>query len=82
MKKLEHDYTSLDSLLNATKPPIFWKEKPIVKKQLAIWSLDDLKKIINEINDVEILCRKKPQISKIIFFNFFSKLCKKASSYS
>ena len=82
MKKIEGDYSSLDNLLNASKPPIFWKEKPIVKKQLTIWSLDDLKKIINEINDVEILCRKKPQISKIIFFNFFSKLCKKASSYS
>ena len=82
MKKIEGDYSSLDNLLNASKPPIFWKEKPIVKKQLTIWSLDDLKKKINEINDVEILCRKKPQISKIIFFNFFSKLCKKASSYS
>ena len=81
MKKLEHDYTSLDSLLNATKPPIFWKEKPTIKKQLTIWSAKDLKIIVNEITDTELLCKKNPQISKIIFFNFFTKICKKASSY-
>ena len=56
--------------------------KSMVKKQLAIWSCNDLKKIINEINDTEILCKKKPQISKIIFFSFFTKLCMKANSYS
>ncbi len=82
MKKIERDYSNLDALLNATKPPIFWKEKPFVKKQLTIWSLDELKKIVNEINITELLCKKNPQTSKIIFFNFFSKLCKKANNYS
>ena len=82
IKKLESKYKNLDSLLNETKPPVFWKEKPLVKKQLTIWSLNDLKKTILEINDTEILCKKNPQISKIIFFNFFNKLCKKANNYS
>ena len=82
IKKLEHDYNSLDNLLNATKPPIFWKEKPMVKKQLTIWNLNDLKKIVGEINDTELLCKKNPQLSKIIFFNFFTKICKKANNYS
>ena len=82
MKELEADHNNLDSLLNASKPPIFWKEKPMVKKQLAIWSLRDLKKIVYEINDSEILCKKNPQISKTFFFNLFTKLCKKANNYS
>ena len=82
MKELEANYDSLDSLLNASKPPIFWKEKPMVKKQLTIWSLNDLKKTIHEINDTEVLCKKNPQISKIIFFNFFTTLCKKANNFS
>jgi len=82
MKELGANYNSLDSLLNASKPPIFWKEKPMVKKQLTIWSLNDLKMIIREVNDTEVLCKKNPQISKIIFFNFFTKICKKANSYS
>jgi len=74
MKEVETNYNNIDSLLNASKPPIFWKEKPMVKKQLTIWSLDDLKTTIHEINDTEVLCKKNPQISKIIFFNFFSEI--------
>ena len=82
MKELENNYNNLDSLLSTSKPPIFWKEKPMVKKQLTIWNLNDLKTIMHEINNIEILCKKNPQISKIIFFDFFSKLCKKANNYS
>ena len=73
---------NLDNLINATKPTIFWKEKPLVKKQLSIWSLNDLKKMIGDINNTELLCKKNPQISKIIFFNFFSQICKKANNFS
>ena len=60
----------------------FGKKKPLVKKQLSIWSLSDLKKIIGEINNTELLCKKNPRISQVIFFNFFSHICKKANSFS
>ena len=82
MKKNENDYNNIDNLLDAAKPPIFWKEKPLVKKQLSIWNLQELNVIINEINSTELLCKKNPQISQVIFFNFFTKLCKKANNYS
>ena len=82
MKELESDYNNLDSLLSASKPPVFWKEKPMVKKQLTIWNLNDLKITMREINNIEILCKKNPQISKIISFDFFTRLCKKANNYS
>ena len=82
MKILENDYKNVDRLIDESKPAIFWKEKPIVKKQLNIWKSTDIKEIINEINAIEILCKKKPQIAKIISFNFFSKICSKANSYS
>ena len=82
MKEQVKKYNNLDNLLNASKPPIFWKEKPMVKKQLTIWSLNDLKTTIHAINDTELLCKKNPQISKIIFFNFFTSLCKKANNFS
>ena len=68
MKELETNYNSLDSLLNASKPPIFWKEKSMVKKQLTIWSLIDLKTAIHEINDTEVLCKKKSSNIKNNFF--------------
>ena len=73
---------NLDTLLNTCKPPIFWKEKPIVKKQLALWKIKDLKEIIININYIEILCKKNPQISNSIFLNFFMGICSKANNFS
>ena len=37
---------------------------------------------IDEINNIELLCKKNPQISKVIFFNFFTNICKKANNFS
>ena len=68
MKEMERNYNDLDGLLNASKPPIFWKEKPMVKKQLTIWTSSNLKKTIYEINDIELLCKKKPPDIKYGFF--------------
>ena len=82
MKELEKNYKSVDELINNSKPIIFWQEKPIIKKQLSIWNLNDLKKIIYEINNIEILCKKKPQLSRMAAFDFFSRICIKANNYS
>ena len=82
MKELESDSNNVENLINTSKPPIFWKEKPMVKKQLEIWKLKDLKTSINEINDTELLCKKNPHLSKIVFFNLFTKICERANNYS
>jgi DNA polymerase III subunit delta len=82
IKKQEEKSNSIEDIINTSKPAIFWKDKPIVKKQLSIWNLNDLKKIIIEINNTEYLCKKNSQISKAIFFNFFLKICVKANNFS
>ena len=82
IKEQENKLNDLDNLINTSKPTIFWKEKPLVKKQLSIWSLSDLKKMVADINNTELLCKKNPQISNSIFFNFFSAICKKANNFS
>jgi DNA polymerase-3 subunit delta len=82
IKELQDEKNSIDNLINFSKPAIFWKEKPIVKKHLILWSLKDLKKIIKEINNTELMCKRNPQISKVIFFNFFLNICTKTNNYS
>ena len=82
IKAKENKSNNVDNFINAIKPAVFWKEKPLLKKQLSIWSLNNLKKMIDEINNIELLCKKNPQISKVIFFSFFSKICKKANNFS
>jgi len=82
IKEQENISNSPDKLISIFKPTIFWKEKSLVKKQLSIWTLDELRKMISGINNTELLCKKYPQISKAIFFNFFLKICTKANNFS
>ena len=82
IKEKENKSNDIDNLINSYKPTIFWKEKSLVKKQLSVWNLNDLKQMIEDINDTELLCKKNPQISNSIFFNFFSTVCKKANNSS
>ena len=82
LQEQENGSNNLDNLINNSKPSIFWKEKPIIKKQLTIWSLNELKNIISNVNNTELLCKKNPHIANSIFFNFFSDICKKANNFS
>ena len=61
---------SFDSLINDYKPPIFWKDKPIVKKQLESWSKSKIKDLIANINKTEIFLKKNNTISLMLIFNF------------
>ena len=44
---------NLDDVISKTRPPIFWKDKAIVKKQANTWELRDLKSKMYQINEVE-----------------------------
>ena len=57
---------NIDLVLSSFKPPIFWKEKEVVKKQLQLCSIEEIKKIIYKINDLELLVKKNSLNS----FNF------------
>ena len=61
---------NFDSLINNYKPPIFWKDKPIVKKQLEKWSKSKIKDLITSINKIEIFLKKNSSISLMLAFNF------------
>ena len=69
--KSEMDKTkNIDEVLSTFKPPIFWKEKEIVKKQAQSWSTKEIKKIIYKINDLEVIV-KKNSINSINFVSDF-----------
>jgi len=69
--KSEMDKTkNIDEVLSTFKPPIFWKEKEIVKKQTQSWSTKEIKKIIYKINDLEVIV-KKNSINSINFVSDF-----------
>ena len=61
---------NIDSALSLSKPPIFWKDKDLVKKQILIWSKDKIQKLIEKVNKTELEVKKNPLISVNIITNF------------
>ena len=45
---------NLDLTISSAKPPIFWKEKEITKKQISIWSPIKIKKLIYDLMKLEL----------------------------
>ena len=73
LKKLKVELNSkkdLDYVLSSYKPPIFWKDKNLIKHQLQIWSLEQIKSLIRKINNLELLVKKNSQISNQLMNNF------------
>ena len=68
---------NLENVIYSFKPSIFWKEKEIVKTQMKIWSYDKIQDLINQINKIEILLKKTPELSIYILNNFIFKNVKK-----
>ncbi len=63
---------NIDQVISNFKPPIFWKEKNIVKKQAQSWSTDEVKKMILKINDLEMSVKKNGVNSMLFASNFLS----------
>ncbi len=62
--------SNLETVIASHKPPIFWKEKEIIKSQMKIWTLQRTQKLIDQINQIELSLKKTPQISIFILNNF------------
>ena len=71
---------NIDSLVLSYKPTIFWKEKDLVKQQIKIWSLINIKKLISQISTIEQLVKQTPLQSKIILSDFLLKISAKTNS--
>lgn len=49
---------NVDLAISSYKPAIFWKEKEAVKKQIQLWSITEVKKMLYRLNDLEILIKQ------------------------
>ena len=71
--KLRDDYDvtkNLDSTVSNFRPPIFWKDKDVIKKQLLKWDKKDSSELIFEINELEKLIKKNSENSLRITYDF------------
>ena len=73
---------NLDQIFNQIRPPIFWKEKEDVKKQVRLWNEKKLNLIIKKINEIELNCKKNHELTTNITLDFLATVCDKVNNYS
>ena len=61
---------NIDEVISSFRPPIFWKEKEIVKQQIKNWSYKDAESLVFQINETELLIKKYSNNSLNILSDF------------
>ena len=49
---------NIETTISSAKPPIFWKDKEIVKQQIYKWKPEKIKKLIYELFEIELIVKK------------------------
>ena len=83
LKKLKRDLKtnkSMDNVILSYKPPIFWKERDIIKNQLKIISSEKLNMLSIKVNNLEKLIKENSKISGILLHNFVLELLNTSSN--
>ena len=70
MSKEYQSNENIDKTLASYKPPIFWKDKEIVKKQILKWKVNQIEKLLYSINDIELSVKKNSMSSLNIIYDF------------
>ena len=61
---------NINQTINEAKPPIFWKNKDIVKQQILNWDTNKIKEFIFDLNKIELFIKKNTYNSEKIVMNF------------
>ena len=73
---------NVEKVINEYKPPIFWKDKPVLKKQLQLWSFENIINLICELNDIEIKIKKNNSQNLILMKNFIYEILDRKTNNS
>jgi DNA polymerase III subunit delta len=71
---------NIDQIISTSKPPIFWKDKDIVKKQLKIWTKANIIILIQKISEIELQLKKNTGSSINILQDFIIELSLKPNT--
>ena len=80
LKKLFIQIGDMKETINNFKPPVFWKDKEIVQKQMEIWSSKNIYNLLDEITKLEINFKKNYDLSNNIIFDFILNTSNKTNN--
>jgi DNA polymerase III subunit delta len=78
--ELVDERNNIEQAISASKPAIFWKDKPLVIQQIKSWNKNHLKDLIYKTNEIELLIKKNSGIAKNILSNFIINNSRKTNN--
>ena len=76
IKKMNNSNGNIHQIISNYKPPIFWKDKEIVKNQASKWSQREAEKLIYSLHNVELMVKKNYYNSLNIVSDFILNTAK------
>ena len=76
IQSLSNQFSKNDNLeltISSARPPIFWKDKEIVKEQVLKWSPEKIRQLIFELSKLELLVKKNIKNSINLVIDFMLK---------
>ena len=81
--KITGNQNNYEQTIDKMRPPIFWKDRPVVIQQLKKWNQKKLEDVIIKIGETEILMKKNSYLkNETIIKDLIINLTNKASSSS
>ena len=65
---------NVDLTISSAKPPIFWKDKEIIKRQILLWKPNQMKKNIFKLHELELMIKKNLDNSLNLVTDFILNL--------
>ena len=78
--ELIDEKNNIEQAISSFKPPIFWKDKPLITQQIKSWGKNKLKNLIYESNKIELLIKKNSNVGKNILLDFIISNSKKTNN--
>ena len=61
---------NVEKVISSYKPPIFWKEKDVIKEQIKLLNLEKIHELIVRVNGIELLIKKHPSTALNVTTDF------------
>jgi DNA polymerase-3 subunit delta len=78
--ELVDEKNNIEQAVSVIKPPVFWKDKPLVIQQIRSWKKEHLKNLIYKTNEIEFLIKKNSTMARNILLDFIINNSRKANN--
>ncbi|WP_415290559.1 DNA polymerase III subunit delta [Candidatus Pelagibacter sp. Uisw_136] len=78
--ELVGEKNTIEQAISTYKPPIFWKDKPLIIQQIRSWNKNHLINLVYKTNEIELLIKKNSAVAKNILADFIINNSRKTNN--